>query len=379
MEGAGRDANPLSSYRIGRTLGTGSFGKVKIAEHILTGHKVAIKIINRLKIRSLKMEKKVKREIKLLRLLMHPYIIRLYEVVHTPADIYVVMEYVKKGELFDYIVEKGRLHEQEACRLFQQIISSKLYVGPDVDVWSCGVILYALLCGTLPFDDENILELFYKIKGGIYILPSHLSLSARDLISRMLVVDPMKRITIHGIREHVWFKIQLPRYLAVPPPDTAQQVKKLSEETLNDVLNMGFDKNLLIESLQNRLQNEATVAYYLLLDDRLCTTSGYLGSDFQESMDSSFSQVITETPTSATELQQHVFTEGTFGCLPLPCFAWLSIKIHRLVGLLPVSVLALSRIFIASPSDLKPLSAAGKPGLAERGEASWPHKPTKRA
>ncbi|AQK87698.1 SNF1-related protein kinase catalytic subunit alpha KIN10 [Zea mays] len=339
MEGAGRDANPLSSYRIGRTLGTGSFGKVKIAEHILTGHKVAIKIINRLKIRSLKMEKKVKREIKLLRLLMHPYIIRLYEV----------------------------------------IISSKLYVGPDVDVWSCGVILYALLCGTLPFDDENILELFYKIKGGIYILPSHLSLSARDLISRMLVVDPMKRITIHGIREHVWFKIQLPRYLAVPPPDTAQQVKKLSEETLNDVLNMGFDKNLLIESLQNRLQNEATVAYYLLLDDRLCTTSGYLGSDFQESMDSSFSQVITETPTSATELQQHVFTEGTFGCLPLPCFAWLSIKIHRLVGLLPVSVLALSRIFIASPSDLKPLSAAGKPGLAERGEASWPHKPTKRA
>ncbi|XP_020397448.1 serine/threonine protein kinase OSK1-like isoform X3 [Zea mays] len=371
MEGAGRDANPLGGYRIGKTLGIGSFGKVKIAEHILTGHKVAIKILNRRKIRSMEMEEKVKREIKILRLFMHPHIIRLYEVIDTPADIYVVMEYVKSGELFDYIVEKGRLHEEEARRFFQQIISGveychrnmvahrdlkpenllldskcnikiadfglsnvmrdghflktscgspnyaapevisgKLYAGPEVDVWSCGVILYALLCGTLPFDDENIPNLFKKIKGGIYTLPSHLSPSARDLIPRMLVVDPMKRITIREIREHMWFKIQLPRYLAVPPPDTAQQVKKLDEETLNDVIKMGFDKNQLIESLHNRLQNEATVAYYLLMDNRLRTTSGYLGSEFQESMDPSFSQVHAETPTSATEHRQHVFTES---------------------------------------------------------------------
>ncbi|CAD6333096.1 unnamed protein product [Miscanthus lutarioriparius] len=371
MEGTGRDANPLSGYRIGKTLGIGSFGKVKIAEHILTGHKVAIKILNRRKIRSMEMEEKVKREIKILRLFMHPHIIRLYEVIDTPDDIYVVMEYVKSGELFDYIVEKGRLHEEEARRFFQQIISGveychrnmvvhrdlkpenllldskcnvkiadfglsnvmrdghflktscgspnyaapevisgKLYAGPEVDVWSCGVILYALLCGTLPFDDENIPNLFKKIKGGIYTLPSHFSPSARDLIPRMLVVDPMKRITIREIREHVWFKIRLPRYLAVPPPDTAQQVKKLDEETLNDVIKMGFDKNQLIESVQNRLQNEATVAYYLLLDNRLRTTSGYLGSEFQESMDSSFSQVIADTPTSATELRQHGFAES---------------------------------------------------------------------
>ena len=83
---------------------------------------------------------------------------------------------------------------------FIQVISGKLYAGPEVDVWSCGVILYALLCGSLPFDDENIPNLFKKIKGGIYNLPSHLSPGARDLIPRMLLVDPLKRITIPEIR-----------------------------------------------------------------------------------------------------------------------------------------------------------------------------------
>ncbi|VAH09663.1 unnamed protein product [Triticum turgidum subsp. durum] len=340
MDAAGRDANPLAGYRIGKTLGIGSFGKVKIAEHIITGHKVAIKILNRRKIKSMEMEEKVKREIKILRLFMHPHIIRLYEVIDTPADIYVVMEYVKSGELFDYIVEKGRLQEEEARRFFQQIISGVEYCHRNMVVHrdlkpenllldskcnvkiadfglsnvmrdghflktSCGVILYALLCGTLPFDDENIPNLFKKIKGGIYTLPSHLSPLARDLIPRMLVVDPMKRITIREIREHSWFKARLPRYLAVPPPDTAQQVKKLDDETLNDVIKMGFDKNQLTESLQKRLQNEATVAYYLLLDNKLRTTSGYLGAEYQESMDSSFSQVSPETPSSASEARQY--------------------------------------------------------------------------
>ncbi|XP_054809022.1 SNF1-related protein kinase catalytic subunit alpha KIN10-like isoform X3 [Prosopis cineraria] len=336
----------LPNYKLGKTLGIGSFGKVKIAEHVLTGHKVAIKILNKRKIKNMEMEEKVRREIKILRLFMHPHIIRLYEVIETPADIYVVMEYVKSGELFDYIVEKGRLQEDEARNFFQQIISGveychrnmvahrdlkpenllldskcnvkiadfglsnvmvdghflktscgspnyaapevisgKYYAGPEVDVWSCGVILYALLCGTLPFDDENIPNLFKKIKGGIYTLPSHLSPGARDLIPRMLVVDPMKRVTIPEIRQHPWFQAHLPRYLAVPPPDTSQQAKKIDEEILQEVVNMGFDRNQLVESLRNRLQNEGTVAYYLLLDNRFRVSSGYLGAEFQESMD----------------------------------------------------------------------------------------------
>ncbi|KAA8547955.1 hypothetical protein F0562_004384 [Nyssa sinensis] len=317
----------LRNYKLGKTLGIGSFGKVKIAEHALTGHKVAIKILNRRKIKNMEMEEKVRREIKILRLFMHPHIIRLYEVIETPSDIYVVMEYVKAGELFDYIVEKGRLQEDEARNFFQQIISGveychrnmvvhrdlkpenllldskfltmpapevisgKLYAGPEVDVWSCGVILYALLCGTLPFDDENIPNLFKKIKGGIYTLPSHLSPGARDLIPRMLVVDPMKRMTIPEIRMHPWFQAHLPRYLAVPPPDTMQQAKKIDEEILQEVISMGFDRNNLVDYLRNRVQNEATVAYYLLLDNRFRVSSGYLGAEFQESVESDYNRM----------------------------------------------------------------------------------------
>ncbi|KAF8408145.1 hypothetical protein HHK36_007287 [Tetracentron sinense] len=416
----------LPNYKLGKTLGIGSFGKVKIAEHALTGHKVAVKILNRRKIKNLEMEEKVRREIKILRLFMHPHIIRLYEVIETQTDIYVVTEYVKSGELFDYIVEKGRLQEDEARNFFQQIISGveychrnmvvhrdlkpenllldskcnvkiadfglsnimrdghflktscgspnyaapevisgRLYAGPEVDVWSCGVILYALLCGTLPFDDENIPNLFKKIKGGIYTLPSHLSPGARDLIPRMLVVDPMKRMTIPQIRQHAWFQAHLPRYLAVPPPDTIQQAKKglfgiyfpfpdfemhlkiifvtwigeyafvtkvnekigvyssgvvlfelatgreakdgdehawlveagqlrlamIDEDILQEVVKMGFDRNQLVESLRNRIQNEATVAYYLLVDNRFRVSSGYLGAEFQESMESGFTSM----------------------------------------------------------------------------------------
>lgn len=276
---------------------------MKLATHAVTGHKVAVKILNKTKIRQLGMEEKVQREINILHLCTHPHIIRLYEVIDTPTDIFLVNEYVSGGELFDYIVSKGRLSADEARNFFHQIvsgveychfqrivhrdlkpenllldanlnikiadfglsnlmrdgdflrtscgspnyaapevISGHLYAGPEVDVWSCGVILYALLCGSLPFDDESIPNLFKKIKSGMYSLPTHLSQLARNLIPRMLEVDPMKRITIPEIRLHPWFQHKLPPYLRHPPELMEKQERIVDQEVIDEVMRLPFHK-----------------------------------------------------------------------------------------------------------------------------------------
>ena len=276
---------------------------MKLATHVVTGHKVAVKILNKAKIKQLGMEEKVQREINILHLCTHPHIIRLYEVIDTPTDIFLVNEYVSGGELFDYIVSKGRLSADEARNFFHQIISGveychfqkivhrdlkpenllldanlnikiadfglsnlmrdgdflrtscgspnyaapevisgHLYAGPEVDVWSCGVILYALLCGSLPFDDESIPNLFKKIKSGMYSLPTHLSQLAKNLIPRMLEVDPMKRITIPEIRLHPWFQHKLPPYLRHPPELMEKQERVVDSEVIDEVLKLPFHK-----------------------------------------------------------------------------------------------------------------------------------------
>jgi 5'-AMP-activated protein kinase catalytic alpha subunit len=293
----------IGQYVLGKNLGIGAFGKVKLATHAVTGHKVAVKILNKAKIKQLGMEEKVQREINILHLCTHPHIIRLYEVIDTPTDIFLVNEYVSGGELFDYIVSKGRLSSDEARNFFHQIvsgveychfqkivhrdlkpenllldsnlnikiadfglsnlmrdgdflrtscgspnyaapevISGHLYAGPEVDVWSCGVILYALLCGSLPFDDESIPNLFKKIKSGMYSLPSHLSQLARNLIPRMLEVDPMKRITIPEIRLHPWFQHKLPPYLRHPPELMEKQERTVDPQVIDEVMKLPFHK-----------------------------------------------------------------------------------------------------------------------------------------
>mmetsp|Transcript_2999 Transcript_2999/g.9345 ORF Transcript_2999/g.9345 Transcript_2999/m.9345 type:complete len:494 (-) Transcript_2999:133-1614(-) len=336
----------IGHYRLGKNLGIGSFGKVRLAEHQLTGKKVAVKILNRNRIRQLDMDEKVRREIKILKLFYHPHIIRLYEIIYTPTDIYMVMEYVPGGELFDFIVSNGRLSEQRARAMFQQlvsgveychqhavvhrdlkpenllldaeqqlriadfglsnvmkdgdffktscgspnyaapeVISGKLYAGPEVDVWSCGVILYALLCGSLPFDDENIPNLFKKIKGGIFTLPGHMSDEIKDLISRMLVVDPLQRITIPEIRRHRWFTDELPLYLSVTPDQIMSQIRSVDQDVLMEVvMKIGFDRQELEEALEKQERNQMTVAYYLILDSkrrRLLSSSAMMQSPGQ--------------------------------------------------------------------------------------------------
>lgn len=326
----------LGSYKLGKTLGIGAFGKVKLAQHIITNQKVAIKILNKGKIKHMEMAEKVRREINILKMCTHPHIIRLYEVIDTPSDIFVVMEYVSGGELFDFIVSRGRLPADEARHFFHQIVSAieychfnkvvhrdlkpenllldsdnnikladfglsnvvhdgdflrtscgspnyaapevisgNLYAGAEVDVWSCGVILYALLCGTLPFDDESIPNLFKKIKSGMYSLPSHLSQLSRDLVLRMLVVDPMKRATIQEVRAHPWFQHKLPAYLALPPEMIQRQDNTVDHEILAKVCQLkipGISEEVVetcvltkVEAL-SRFQMQIRVTYEILLD-----------------------------------------------------------------------------------------------------------------
>uniref|UniRef100_A0AAX7UHH3 5'-AMP-activated protein kinase catalytic subunit alpha-1 n=1 Tax=Astatotilapia calliptera TaxID=8154 RepID=A0AAX7UHH3_ASTCA len=308
----------IGHYILGDTLGVGTFGKVKVGQHELTKHQVAVKILNRQKIRSLDVVGKIRREIQNLKLFRHPHIIKLYQVISTPTDIFMVMEYVSGGELFDYICKNGKLDEKESRRLFQQIISAvdychrhmvvhrdlkpenvlldahmnakiadfglsnmmsdgeflrtscgspnyaapevisgRLYAGPEVDIWSSGVILYALLCGTLPFDDDHVPTLFKKICDGIFFTPQYLNPAVISLLKHMLQVDPMKRATIKEIREDEWFKKDLPKYLF--PEDPSYSNNMIDDEALKEVLACIYSRNH---------QDPLAVAYHLIIDNR---------------------------------------------------------------------------------------------------------------
>ncbi|KAG6534712.1 CBL-interacting protein kinase 1-like [Zingiber officinale] len=260
----------LSKYEMGRTLGEGNFGKVKYARHVETGRSFAVKILDRKRIQSLNLDDQIKREIGTLKLLKHPNIVRLYEVSASKIKIYMVLEYVNGGELFDIIPAKGQLSEKQGRHFFQQLIDaisychdmgvyhrdlkpenvlvdanrnikisdfglsalpqhlgndgllhttcgSPNYIAPEVlsnrgydgarsDIWSCGVILYVLLTGYLPFDDRNLAVLYQKILRGDTKIPNWLSPGAQNMLRRILDPNPVTRINVAGIKADEWFK-----------------------------------------------------------------------------------------------------------------------------------------------------------------------------
>ncbi|KAI4382170.1 hypothetical protein MLD38_008168 [Melastoma candidum] len=260
----------VGKYEVGRTIGEGTFAKVKFARNSETGEPVALKILDKEKVLKHKMAEQIKREIETMKLIKHPNFVRLYEVIGSKTKIFLVMEFVTGGELFDKIVNHGRMREDEARRYFQQLINAvdychsrgvyhrdlkpenllldatgnlkvsdfglsalsqqvrddglfhttcgtPNYVAPEVlndrgydgataDLWSCGVILFVLLAGYLPFDDSNLMNLYKKISAAEFVCPPWLSFDAMKLITRILDPNTMTRITIPEILEDPWFK-----------------------------------------------------------------------------------------------------------------------------------------------------------------------------
>lgn len=259
----------FGKYETGKQLGKGTFAKVFHATNIGTGENVAIKVIKKEIVKSQEMMEQIKREISVMRLVRHPNIVELKEVMATKTKIFIVMEYVKGGELFAKVA-KGRLNEDVARKYFQQLISAvefchscgvshrdikpenllldenenlkvtdfglsalpeqwlndgllytqcgtPAYIAPEIirnkgynggkaDIWSCGVVLYVLLAGCLPFQDANLVKLYTKIFKADCRFPPWLSTDAKRLISRILVPNPQKRISITGIMKDPWFR-----------------------------------------------------------------------------------------------------------------------------------------------------------------------------
>ncbi|KAL4401240.1 serine/threonine-protein kinase Gin4 [Malassezia pachydermatis] len=273
------DPPNVGPWKLGKLIGQGASGRVRVAIHSRTQQKAAVKIIpkqmlinSRMSLRDLsakqdKLTLGIEREIVIMKLIEHPNLLGLWDVYETSKELFLVMEYVAGGELFDYLVARGRLQPDEARMYFRQVIfgvdychtfsichrdlkpenllldgsrsvvkiadfgmaalqptekmletscgsphyaspeivSGKTYDGTASDIWSCGIILFALLCGRLPFDDPNIQMLLSKVRSGKFAMPSHLDPEVKDLISRMLQTDPKKRATMHEICNHPWF------------------------------------------------------------------------------------------------------------------------------------------------------------------------------
>ncbi|KAJ5904375.1 hypothetical protein N7504_006758 [Penicillium tannophilum] len=267
---------PTGQWALGKTIGAGSMGKVKLAKNMETGEQVAVKIVPRLSTEEHRngreteradrsKEIRTAREAAIVSLVSHPYICGMRDVVRTTYHWYMLFEYVNGGQMLDYIISHGKLKEKQARKFARQIASAldychrnsivhrdlkienilisktgdikiidfglsnlfsprsllktfcgslyfaapellqaRQYTGPEVDVWSFGIVLYVLVCGKVPFDDQSMPQLHAKIKKGVVEYPPGLTTECRHIISRMLVTDPKQRASLAEIMNHPW-------------------------------------------------------------------------------------------------------------------------------------------------------------------------------
>ncbi|XP_069018069.1 serine/threonine-protein kinase BRSK2 isoform X1 [Embiotoca jacksoni] len=340
MSSSGKDnsgaqhANYVGPYRLEKTLGKGQTGLVKLGVHCVTCQKVAIKIVNREKL-SESVLMKVEREIAILKLIEHPHVLKLHDVYENKKYLYLVLEHVSGGELFDYLVKKGRLTPKEARKFFRQIMSAldfchshsichrdlkpenllldeknniriadfgmaslqvgdslletscgsphyacpevirgEKYDGRKADVWSCGVILFALLVGALPFDDDNLRNLLEKVKLGVFHMPHFIPPDCQNLLRGMIEVDASKRLTLEQIQKHTWYiggknepepEQPVPRKVTIRTLPSADDI---DPDVLDSMHSLGCfrDKNKLLKDLLSDDDNQEKMIYFLLLD-----------------------------------------------------------------------------------------------------------------
>ncbi|XP_069185704.1 MAP/microtubule affinity-regulating kinase 3 isoform X24 [Procambarus clarkii] len=312
----------IGKYRLLKTIGKGNFAKVKLAKHVPTGKEVAIKIIDKTQLNPGSLQK-LFREVRIMKILDHPNIVKLFQVIETEKTLYLVMEYASGGEVFDYLVFHGRMKEKEARAKFRQIVSAvqychqkkiihrdlkaenllldsemvikiadfgfsneftpgnkldtfcgsppyaapelfqgKKYDGPEVDVWSLGVILYTLVSGSLPFDGSNLKELRERVLRGKYRIPFYMSTDCENLLKKFLVLNPARRASLETIMKDRWMNIgyeddELKPY--IEPVMDYDDLKRI--EILNE---MGYSRTEIEESLKSQKYDDVYATYLLL-------------------------------------------------------------------------------------------------------------------
>ena len=322
----------VGNYILSDQIGIGTFSKVTKAIHTLTGEKVAVKILDKSKIKDNIDIERISREIEILKSISHPNISQLYESNSTIHNFYLIMEYIEGGDLCDYINKNVCLNEHLACRFFRQLISvieylnemgithrdikpenilldstqknikvidfglsnycaekellqsacgSPCFASPEMlsgnpyngittDIWSSGIVLYSMLVGTLPFDDQELNALYEQIKIGTFYIPSTLSLESIDFLKKILRVNPDKRLNLNQIKEHPWFNIEKNKlYKGI---DLTVETFPYNEQLILYVMNKFFDddndinKNNFIKMIQYHACNQYTATYYLTLN-----------------------------------------------------------------------------------------------------------------